>query len=73
MTTTLTMQMAELPDKDFKAAVIEIQKFFNNQLQIALKQIQENHNKEVEVVKKNQMEILELKDPIHEILPGLTQ
>lgn len=73
MTTTLTMQMAELPDKDFKAAVTEIQKFFNNQLQIALKQIQENHNKEVEVVKKNQMEILELKDPIHEILPGLTQ
>lgn len=55
--------MSELSGKDFKAAVIKIL----HQLQIALKKV--NHGKEIEVVKNNQMEMLELKDPIRETLP----
>lgn len=55
--------MSELSGKHFKAAVIKILR----QLQIALKKV--NHGKEIEVVKNNQMEMLELKDPIRETLP----
>lgn len=53
--------MSELSGKDFKAAAIKIL------LQIALKKV--NYSKEIEVVKNNQMEMLELKDPICKTLP----
>lgn len=55
--------MSELSGKDFKAAIIKIL----YKLQIALKKV--NHSKEIEFVKNNQVELLELKDPICETLP----
>lgn len=55
--------VSELSGKGFKAAVTKIL----HQLQIALEKV--IHGKEIEVVKNNQTEMLELKDPICETLP----
>ena len=53
-------QMLELSDKDFKTAIL---KMLQQSIMNSLEKI-ENLSKETEVIKKSQMEIIELKNTI---------
>ena len=61
--------MLELSDKEF--LILNNKKCFNAQLQILPKQMKtiERFNEETQVIKRNQTEILELKNAITKVKP----